>query len=73
MAGQFFLRTFGVRPVSLYKIKLYAHCSIHIALQVYQPPIKESAIFDVLSVVMLTASIHSLLVPPCLYAVGFVY
>jgi hypothetical protein len=73
VAEHFFHRTFGVRPASPQKIKLHAQCSIYIAPQVYQPPIKESAVFDVVLVVMLIASLYSLLIPPCLYAIGFVY
>jgi hypothetical protein len=61
MAGHFSIRTLGVRPARLREVKLNSLCSAHAVRQVYQAPTSESAVLDVLSVVLLMAHNGNLL------------
>jgi hypothetical protein len=64
VAGHFNIRTFGVGPEQLHQFGLDTLRPAFVAVEVYYPPAKESAVLDALSVILLIASIDSLSIPP---------
>jgi hypothetical protein len=73
VAGRLSIRTFGVRPARLHKVEFNALCSAYVILYLYSRPTKESAVLDLLSVILLIAFFNSLLLPPCLFATVNLY